>query len=74
MEDKCLYCGDIIPEGRMVCPICEASPPKAPRELDKAKKMLEEEYARAKNLEYVRNPLAYALYHVWKKIDARRSN
>ena len=23
MENLCLYCGDIVPEGRMVCPICE---------------------------------------------------
>ena len=22
-EDRCVCCGDIIPEGRMVCPICE---------------------------------------------------
>ena len=71
MEDKCLYCGDIIPEGRMICPICEAFPPKATSELDKAKKMLEEEYARAKNLTYVHNPLAYALYQVWKKVDIK---
>ena len=21
--ERCLYCGDPIPEGRMVCPICE---------------------------------------------------
>lgn len=22
-EDRCLYCGEIIPEGRMICPLCE---------------------------------------------------
>ncbi len=22
-EDKCIACGRIIPEGRMVCPLCE---------------------------------------------------
>lgn len=22
-EERCVMCGDIIPEGRMVCPICE---------------------------------------------------
>ena len=22
-EEYCVMCGDIIPEGRMVCPICE---------------------------------------------------
>lgn len=23
MEDRCVMCGEIIPEGRMVCPACE---------------------------------------------------
>lgn len=23
MEDRCMFCGDIIPEGRQVCPTCE---------------------------------------------------
>ncbi len=23
MENRCIYCGDIIPEGRLVCWICE---------------------------------------------------
>lgn len=23
MEDRCVCCGAIVPEGRMVCPICE---------------------------------------------------
>ena len=23
MEDKCVICNDVIPEGRMVCPQCE---------------------------------------------------
>ena len=22
-EDRCVCCGEIVPEGRMVCPICE---------------------------------------------------
>lgn len=22
-EDRCICCGEIVPEGRMVCPICE---------------------------------------------------
>lgn len=22
-SERCLYCGEIIPEGRMVCPLCE---------------------------------------------------
>lgn len=24
MEDRCICCGEIIPEGRQVCPVCEA--------------------------------------------------
>lgn len=24
MEDYCVACGAIVPEGRMVCPMCEA--------------------------------------------------
>lgn len=39
--------------------------------LDKAKKLLEEEYERAKGLAYVRDPLAYALYQVWKIADVK---
>ena len=36
--------------------------------LEQAKELLEE-YERAKRLDYVINPLAYALYNVWKKVD-----
>ena len=37
--------------------------------LEEAVEMLETEYERAKNLEYVINPLAWALYHTWRKAD-----
>lgn len=40
--------------------------------LKKAIELLEAEYERAKKLEYVHNPLAWALYQVWKKADERR--
>lgn len=40
--------------------------------LKKAIELLESEYERAKKLEYVHNPLAWALYQVWKKADERR--
>ncbi len=39
-------------------------------ELDKAIGLLEEEYAKARKLKWVKNPLAWALYRVWKKADA----
>lgn len=41
--------------------------------LDQVKELLDEEYERAKNLDYVINPLAYALYQVWKKVDKEKS-
>lgn len=37
--------------------------------LEKAIKLLEASYEKAKKLTFVRNPLAYALYHVWKMAD-----
>lgn len=24
MENTCIFCGEVIPEGRMLCPNCEA--------------------------------------------------
>ena len=41
--------------------------------IDKAKKLLDKEYERAKNLAFVHNPIAYAIYKVWKKADRERS-
>lgn len=38
--------------------------------LKKAIRLLEAEYETAKKLEWVHNPLAYALYKVWKKAAA----
>ena len=40
--------------------------------LEQAKELLEEEYERAKRLEYVINPIAFALYQVWKKAEKER--
>ena len=37
--------------------------------LEKAVNLLVAEYERALRLEYVRTPLAYALYRVWKMAD-----
>lgn len=37
--------------------------------LEKVMKMLEDEYERAKKMDFVKRPLAYALYQVWKKVD-----
>ena len=40
--------------------------------LEKAIKMLEAEYERAKTLNYVRDPLAYALHLVWRRVEEKR--
>ena len=40
--------------------------------LEEAILLLEKVYERAKKLEYVRNPLAWALYNVWKMADRRK--
>lgn len=42
--------------------------------LEEAKALLDEEYERAKTLEYVKKPLAFALYSVWKKADKEKKN
>lgn len=34
-EEHCVMCGDIIPEGRMVCPICEKKWKRTPIEVFK---------------------------------------
>ena len=36
----------------------------------KAIKILEKEYEKARHLEWVHNPVAYALYQTWRKVDA----
>lgn len=39
--------------------------------LEKAIKLLQQEYARASRLAFIKNPVAYALFQVWKKVDKR---
>ena len=41
--------------------------------IQKAIKLLEVEYERAKKLEHIRKPLAYALFQVWKKADTENN-
>ena len=40
--------------------------------LQRAIKLLEIEYERAKRLDFVRDPLAWALYRIWKIADGER--
>ena len=42
MENRCVCCGAIIPEGRMVCPICDM----AADEKFTTNRLKEEEYGR----------------------------
>lgn len=40
--------------------------------IDNAVLLLRKEYERAKKLEHVHNPLAYALHKVWRKADENK--
>ena len=42
--------------------------------LEKAIKLLQKEYEEAKKEPFVQKPLAYALYHTWKKVDEKLNN
>ena len=39
------------------------------QEIDKAIKVLKEQYEKAQNIDWVRNKIAYALYQTWKIFD-----
>lgn len=39
--------------------------------LEKAIELLKKEYDKAKSLQFVKNPIAYALYQVWKTADCK---
>jgi hypothetical protein len=39
--------------------------------LEKAIELLKAEYEEAKKQSFVIKPLAYALYHTWKKVDEK---
>lgn len=41
--------------------------------LEKAIDLLKEKYEQAKKLDFVKNPLAYALYQIWAKADTDAS-
>ncbi len=40
--------------------------------IEKAIKLVAIEYATANKLEYIRDPVAYALYKVWKQADSKK--
>lgn len=41
--------------------------------IEQAIELLRKEYERAKNMEYVKKPLAWALFQVWKKADQSKT-
>lgn len=43
-------------------------------ELRKTVELLHNEYEKAKKLDFVYDPTAYAVYQVWKAVDGRRKN
>ena len=53
MEERCVICGEIIPEGRQVCPKCEAGhekPRVSDEKLRKAKNRIAAQIALAKEI------------------------
>ena len=40
--------------------------------INKAINLIEKEYEKAKKLEWVHKPLAYAIYKVWKIVDTEK--
>lgn len=42
--------------------------------IENALKMVEKEYEKAKTMPYVKKPLAWALFQVWKKVDREVTN
>lgn len=61
-----LHVGDIDRLERIYCP---AELRAGDRARQKAMSILDKKYAEAKKLPFVRNPLAWALYHTWKEFD-----
>ena len=43
-------------------------------EIEKVKEDLDKAYHEAKKLRFVNNPVAYALYQVWRKYDINTNN
>ena len=41
------------------------------QKLDKAIKILKEQYEKAQKIDWIRNKIAYALYQTWKIFDER---
>lgn len=68
MLDDSSYCL----EGYVVLGIRAKVDTRGTSTLEDAIDLLKKEYERAKNMEYVKKPLAWALFQVWKKADKQR--
>ena len=62
------WCTDHLPQKY---PAKAGSVPVA-AELEKAVKILNAEYEKAKRNSYIHNPIAWALYHTWKQVESGR--
>lgn len=45
-----------------------------PHELRQVVKKLIRNYEKAQKLQFVKNPIAYALYKTWREFDSRKEN
>lgn len=73
MDDKDLLRIKGVGKGSLAEIRSKIGPPEKPKmklaerlEIEQVLKMVAEEFDKAVKLEYVRNPIAYALYKVWK--------
>ncbi len=72
MSERCVFCGEEIPEGRQLCPACEHGAVEAlskPR-LSDAMAMLVEKTIAAQKKPWMSKPIAWALHETWKFFNA----
>lgn len=64
VREKLGQCTDNLPKVQKQIPVAE--------ELEKAIKILREEFEKTRNNSYIHKPVAYALYHTWKRVEENR--
>ena len=68
MEDRCLCCGTVIPEGRLVCPACEEGcPPEVIKEIEKARKISQDIDNLIEALKALAEPVIKAFEELWEE-------
>lgn len=63
VREKLGQCADNLKEMKQI-PV--------PEELEKAIRVLREEFEKTRNNSYIHNPVAWALYHTWEKMKSGR--